>query len=66
MSVRVEKDGIVVNAVAGCHVVTLGSNIANEKGLRGFAVRRTDHTEREVYWMKGTKTLPSAELDRAR
>ncbi|NKJ38679.1 phospholipase D-like domain-containing protein [Rhizobium sp. SG570] len=63
MRVRVEKDGIVVNAIAGCHVVTLGLNISTSMrpGLRGFAVRRTDHTEGEVYWMKGTKTFKSVE-----
>ena len=30
-------------------------------GLRGFAVRRTDPTEGETYWMKGLKTFKSAE-----
>ncbi|MDK1494086.1 phospholipase D-like domain-containing protein [Sinorhizobium sp. 7-81] len=63
MRVRVEQNGIVVNAIAGCHVVTLGLDIAHalRQGLRGFAVRRTDRTEGEIYWMKGTKTFESVE-----
>jgi phosphatidylserine/phosphatidylglycerophosphate/cardiolipin synthase-like enzyme len=55
------KDGLTVNAVAGAHVVLLGWTIGetNRFGLRGFAVRRTDHAEGETYWMKGTKTFKS-------
>ncbi|WP_199699202.1 hypothetical protein [Oleomonas cavernae] len=57
------KEGITINAVAGCHVVLLGFNITQAKraGLRGFAIRRTDPTEQEVYWMKGVKTFRSVE-----
>jgi hypothetical protein len=61
MRKRKAKDGLTVNAVAGAHVVLLGWNIdeAKRSGLRGFAVRRTDPTEGESYWMKGSKTFKS-------
>jgi len=52
-----------VNAVAGSYVVLLGINISEAKrqGLRGFAIKRTDHTEQEEYWMSGTKVFESVE-----
>jgi phosphatidylserine/phosphatidylglycerophosphate/cardiolipin synthase-like enzyme len=52
-----------VNAVAGSYVVLLGLNISNamRKGLRGFAIHRTDHAENESYWMSGTKVFESVE-----
>jgi phosphatidylserine/phosphatidylglycerophosphate/cardiolipin synthase-like enzyme len=55
--------GISVNAIAGAYVVFLGWTIEEHKraGLRGFAVRRTDPAEQEVYWMKGAKTFKSVE-----
>jgi phosphatidylserine/phosphatidylglycerophosphate/cardiolipin synthase-like enzyme len=58
---RKANDGITVQAVAGSYVVLLGWTITQAKrtGLRGFAVRRSDPTEQEVYWMKGTKTFSS-------
>ena len=61
MRKRKSKDGITVNAVAGAHVVFLGWTIDEtlRKGLRGFAVRRTDPAEQETYWMKGAKTFQS-------
>src|SRR4029077_25158 len=34
---------------------------ARRPGLRGFAIRRTDHTENESYWMSGTKVVRSVE-----
>ncbi|MCW2338154.1 hypothetical protein M2337_002387 [Sphingobium sp. B2D3A] len=54
---------MTVNAVAGAYVVLLGWSIADDKrgGLRGFAVKRTDPTEQESYWMKGTKTFKTVE-----
>lgn len=55
--------GLSVNAVAGSYVVILGLNItsAMRKGLRGFAIRRTDKAEKETYWMSGTKVFESIE-----
>ncbi|WP_377156715.1 phospholipase D-like domain-containing protein [Roseateles sp. UC29_93] len=63
MRKRVSQGGLTVNAIAGSHVVVLGFNVteAKRKGLRGFAIRRTDHTEDESYWMYGTKTFESVE-----
>ncbi|MFP5076657.1 phospholipase D-like domain-containing protein [Rhizobium sp. YIM 134829] len=44
-------------------MVLLGWTIedALRGGLRGFAIRRTDVTEGETYWMKGAKTFRSVE-----
>lgn len=46
-----------VKAVAGTHAVVLGINLDKGecKGLLGFAVHRTDHTEQESFWLKGQK-----------
>jgi len=58
-----EGTELTVNAVAGSYVVVLGLNIteAMRRGLRGFAIQRTDHDEDETYWMKGTKVFESVE-----
>jgi phosphatidylserine/phosphatidylglycerophosphate/cardiolipin synthase-like enzyme len=63
MRVRETQSSLTVNAVAGCHVVLMGLDIApaRRRGLRGFAIRRTDPTEGETYWMKGAKTFRSVE-----
>lgn len=63
MRQRASNGDLTVNAVAGAHVVLLGWTIAEAKraGLRGFAVKRTDPSEQESYWMKGTKTFKSVE-----
>ncbi|MBI4594100.1 MAG: hypothetical protein HY728_07770, partial [Candidatus Rokubacteria bacterium] len=52
-----------VRAIAGTHVVLLGMNLPKEEcpGLLGFAIRRRDHTEGEVYWLRGYKTFESVE-----
>jgi phosphatidylserine/phosphatidylglycerophosphate/cardiolipin synthase-like enzyme len=52
-----------VNAIAGSYVVILGLNVsqAKRKGLRGFAIKRKDKAEGEVYWMRGMKTFASVE-----
>ncbi len=65
---RISKNGLSVNAVAGSYVVVLGLNISNamRAGLRGFAIKRTDHTEDESYWMSGTKVFESVEPNPAR
>jgi len=51
MRKRVSNDGITVNAIGGSYVVLLGWTIEEAKraGLRGFAIRRTDFQEEEVY-----------------
>ncbi|MBX7259777.1 MAG: hypothetical protein K1Y02_25710 [Candidatus Hydrogenedentes bacterium] len=56
---RKNAQGLTVNAIAGSHVVTLGIDLAPSKrtGCLGFAIKRTDHTEGESYWMSGTKTF---------
>src|SRR5205807_1451610 len=48
-----------VHAISGTYVVILGMNMtqAAAKGLLGFAVHRTDHTENEEYWIKGFRTF---------
>lgn len=63
MRKRVSKGGLTVNAVAGSYVVVLGLNVSEAKrqGLRGFAIKRTDHTEDESYWLCGSKTFKSVE-----
>jgi phosphatidylserine/phosphatidylglycerophosphate/cardiolipin synthase-like enzyme len=58
---RQASGGLSVNAVAGSYVVLLGLDVAEgmRSGLRGFAIRRADHSENETYWMTGTKVFES-------
>jgi hypothetical protein len=58
-----QKDQLSVEAIAGTHVVLLGVNLPEAKcpGLLGFAIRRHDHTEGEISWLKGYKTFASVE-----
>ena len=62
---RVEKtsNGFKVLAVAGTYVVLFGFNLPKEDcdGLLGFSIHRIDHTEREAYYLRGTKCF--AETD---
>jgi phosphatidylserine/phosphatidylglycerophosphate/cardiolipin synthase-like enzyme len=62
-----ENKGLSVMAISGTHVVLLGINLSENqcKGLLGFAIRRHDHTENEVYWLKGYKTFESVEPEPA-
>ena len=63
MRVRRSSRGLRVRAIGGTHVVLLAMHM-DEKlcpGHMGFAIHRTDHTEGEAYWLKGTKTF--AETD---
>src|SRR5205823_14503226 len=57
-----------VQAIAGTHVVLLGMNLPEQAcpGLLGFAIRRHDHTEGEVYWLRAYKTFASVEPHPAR
>ncbi len=61
MRMRQVNAGLTVNAIAGCHVVVLGLDVAPEMRptLRGFAIKRTDHARQETYWMQGSKTFRS-------
>jgi phosphatidylserine/phosphatidylglycerophosphate/cardiolipin synthase-like enzyme len=57
------NDGLIVNAVAGTHVVLLGLDLADNQrqGCLGFAIQREDHTEDERYWLSGTKTFEATD-----
>lgn len=63
MRKRVRQSGITVNAIAGTHVVFLAFDViaSKKKGLRGFAIRREDHEEGEVAWIRGMKTFAATE-----
>jgi phosphatidylserine/phosphatidylglycerophosphate/cardiolipin synthase-like enzyme len=56
---KVTSGLLSVHAVAGTYVVLLGMDMEEEssKGVLGFAIERTDHTEDERYWLKGFKTF---------
>jgi phosphatidylserine/phosphatidylglycerophosphate/cardiolipin synthase-like enzyme len=58
---KVAVGDLSVRAIAGTHVVLLGINLPGSKcpGLLGFAIRRTDCTEGESYWLSGYKTFKS-------
>jgi phosphatidylserine/phosphatidylglycerophosphate/cardiolipin synthase-like enzyme len=51
--------GMTVRAVAGTHSVTLAMDLseAARRGCLGFAIQRTDHDEKEKYWMRGMKVF---------
>jgi phosphatidylserine/phosphatidylglycerophosphate/cardiolipin synthase-like enzyme len=55
--------GLTGNAIAGTHVAFFGLDLAPNRraGFRGFAFRRTDHTEEETVWLRGTKTFEKTE-----
>lgn len=63
MRQREQNGELSVQAIAGTHVVLLGMNLPKQvcPGLLGFAIRRHDHTEGEVYWLSGYKTFESVE-----
>jgi len=52
-------NGLTVNLIAGTYVVVIGIDIDQDltKGLLGFAIKRTDHTESESYWLKGMRAF---------
>jgi phosphatidylserine/phosphatidylglycerophosphate/cardiolipin synthase-like enzyme len=56
---RAENGRLSVHAIAGTHVVLLGIDMAEEasRGVLGFAIERTDHTENEHYWLRGLRTF---------
>jgi hypothetical protein len=57
------ESGLTVHAIAGTHVVYIGTDLTNakRKGCLGFAVQREDHTEDERTWMRGLKTFEEVE-----
>jgi phosphatidylserine/phosphatidylglycerophosphate/cardiolipin synthase-like enzyme len=58
-----QESGMLVQAVAGTHVVILGWDLIDpqgRKGLLGFAIQRDDQTEGESYWLRGMKTFASS------
>jgi phosphatidylserine/phosphatidylglycerophosphate/cardiolipin synthase-like enzyme len=62
---RGNASGVSVQAISGTYVVMLGMDAdpAARKGLLGFAIRRTDKTEKEQYWLKGMRTFQSVYPD---
>lgn len=58
MRVPKEQDGITVNAISGTFVVLMGFDIADPKGLLGFAIHRKDLTENEERWIPNQRTFP--------
>ena len=63
MRKRRSTGGLTVNTVAGTNVVMLGFDLSDDarKKCLGFAVRREDHTEGEITWMRGTKTFEATD-----
>lgn len=63
---RTSSGPLSVHAVAGSYVVLLGFDLAADSldGLLGFAVERTDHTEREKSWLPGFKTFAATDPGR--
>jgi len=62
MRVRVANDGLSVHAIAGTYVILLGIDVprpARRRGLLGFALHRTDHTDGTQEWLPGFKTFQS-------
>lgn len=59
MRVTKQSGDLHVHAVAGTYVVSLGFHMPRTSctGLLGFSVHRTDHTENEAGWIKGTKVF---------
>jgi len=51
--------GLKVQAIAGTYIVLLGFNLHKNKckGLLGFSIHRTDHTENEAYYLEGMKAF---------
>lgn len=54
---------ISLNVISGTHVVLLGMDVEKTelKDFLGFAIKRTDHTENETYWLKGFKSFEEKE-----
>jgi phosphatidylserine/phosphatidylglycerophosphate/cardiolipin synthase-like enzyme len=59
MRERKTRNDVTLQAISGTHVVLLGMDATDRarQGLLGFAIRRTDLTEHERYWLRGMKTF---------
>jgi hypothetical protein len=59
MRKKAKSGPLSVQAIAGTHVVLLGIDMEEQasRGVLGFAIERTDHTEDERYWLKGLRTF---------
>ncbi|MEO7939800.1 MAG: phospholipase D-like domain-containing protein [Burkholderiaceae bacterium] len=59
MRKRKSQRGLTVQAIAGSHVVLLAMDMPRQlcPGHMGFAIHRTDHTDDESYWLRGSKTF---------
>lgn len=59
MKEKSKSGPLSVHAIAGTYVVLLGIDMeeAASRGVLGFAIERTDHTEDERYWLKGLRTF---------
>ncbi|WP_420383425.1 phospholipase D-like domain-containing protein [Novosphingobium sp.] len=60
---QAKQSGLIGQATAGTYVVILGWDIddpALRTGLLGFAIKRSDKTEGEDYWLRGMKTFPGS------
>ncbi|CAG5017977.1 hypothetical protein DYBT9275_05884 [Dyadobacter sp. CECT 9275] len=60
---RIQKDGLTINAIAGTYVVFLGLDLDQQKSkqFRGFAIKRLDHLDGEITWLRGMKTFEKTE-----
>lgn len=56
---KAKSGPLSVRAIAGAHVVLLGIDMEEtaSRGVLGFAIERTDHTEDERYWLRGLRTF---------
>ena len=63
MRTKKTHDGLSVRTVAGTGVVILAMNMDETdcKGLRGFAIHRTDHQEDSSGWLQGMKTFEATD-----
>ncbi len=63
MRARKSSKGLTLQAIAGTHVVLLAMNMQKSacSGHMGFAIHRTDHTEGEAYWLRGSKTFKATD-----
>lgn len=59
MRERASGNGFDVYAIGGSHVVLLAIDASRQarKGLLGFAIKRSDETEDQSYWLKGLKVF---------
>ena len=64
MRKRKQENKLTLQAIAGTHVVALGWDMeeADSQGVLGFAIRCTDHTENETYYLRGIKTFEDTDL----